>query len=255
MQEQGQAENFDINEVVIVSGVAQQHLQLILGMNKKVNRHLCRQLHFECFVMTTYVQVILEVSATENAPAHIFFKDKSFWMKIRSQAWWLYVLTYFDDEEWLENFRVSKVTYLYICDRLRPQLEPVDVEPNMQPREPLSVEKKVALTLYFLSSCSEYRTVGNLFGIHKSTVFKYVHQVVHLINRILLPEEIRMPNQHECEAISTYFNENYGIPQIIGAIDGSHVPILPPSEGYRDFVNRKGWPSVVLQAVVDHRML
>ncbi|CAL8240049.1 unnamed protein product [Gadus morhua 'NCC'] len=29
--------------------------------------------------------------------------------------------------------------------------------------------------------------------------------------------------------------------------------MLPPSDGYKDFVNRKGWPSYVLQAVVDHQ--
>lgn len=248
-------ENVDVNDVIVATAVAQQHLKLVLNMIKKVNRQLHKQLHFESFVMTTYVQLILEVKASEDAPAHMFFRDKSFWMKIRSQAWWLYVLHYFDNNDWLENFRVSKETYLDICDRLRIELEPAQLDPNLQPREPVSVEKKVALTLYFLSSCSEYRTIGNLFGIHKSTVAKYVHQVVRLINRILLPEEIRMPNRNECEAISTYFYERYGIARIIGAIDGSHVPILPPSEGYRDFVNRKGWPSVILQALVDHRML
>lgn len=113
----------------------------------------------------------------------------------------------------------------------------------------------MALTLFFLSTCSEYRVVGNSFGVHKSTVCKYVHQVVSLINEILLPEEIRMPNLDECEETSQYHEQKFGIPRLIGALDGSHVPILPPSEGYRDFVNRKGWPSVVLQGLVDHKYL
>lgn len=165
------------------------------------------------------------------------------------------VLNYFEDEQWIENFRISRASFLYICDRLRPDLQPVEVDPNLRSRDPVSVEKKVAMTLYFLASGCEYRTVGNLFGVHKSTVCKHVHQVVRLINLVLLPEEITMSNRNQCEETSQYFEQRFGIPRVIGSIDGSHIRILPPQEGYRDFVNRKGWPSVVLQAVVDHRLL
>ena len=30
----------------------------------------------------------------------------------------------------------------------------------------------------------------------------------------------------------------------------AHTPV-PPSDGYKDFANHKGWPSYVLQAMVD----
>lgn len=46
---------------------------------------------------------------------------------------------------------------------------------------------------------------------------------------------------------------NQQVLQIISLIDGSHIPILPPSDGYKDFVNCNGWPCYVLQAVVNHR--
>jgi len=42
------------------------------------------------------------------------------------------------------------------------------------------------------------------------------------------------------------------IPQIIGCIDGTYLPITVPEEDYKDFVNRKGWASYNVQAVVDH---
>lgn len=241
--------------LIVAFGAAQHHLSRVLNIIQKMNRLINRQIHFEWFAMTTYMEVIFDVSRSENAPAHLFFKDKSFWMKVRSQVWWLYVLNFYDDEEWLENFRVPKDTFFYICDRLRPHLEPAEIDENLQPREPVLVEKKVALTLFFLSSCSEYRVIGNLFGVHKSTICKYIHQVVRLVNQILLPEEIRMPDLNECEEISQYHELKFGYARLIGAIDGSHIPILPPSEGYRDFVNRKGWTSVVLQAMVDHKYL
>ncbi|XP_071581132.1 uncharacterized protein, partial [Temnothorax nylanderi] len=67
------------------------------------------------------------------------------------------------------------------------------------------------------------------------------------------PDFLRMPNEVEASEIASRFERISHIPQIIGCIDGSHIPILAPSEGYRDYVNRKGWPSFNLQAVVDDK--
>ena len=43
-----------------------------------------------------------------------------------------------------------------------------------------------------------------------------------------------------------------GFPQCFGAIDGSHIPIIAPSTDPLDYYNRKGFHSIVLQALVDH---
>ncbi|XP_039311912.1 protein ALP1-like isoform X1 [Solenopsis invicta] len=64
---------------------------------------------------------------------------------------------------------------------------------------------------------------------------------------------ITMPDNDECHKIAADFEKKTHIPQLIGAIDGTHIPILPPSDGYRDFINRKGWPSMILQVVVDNK--
>ena len=50
-------------------------------------------------------------------------------------------------------------------------------------------------------------------------------------------------------------NRAHHVPQVFGALDGTHVPILPPVAGYLDFVNRKGWPSIILQALVDDKLI
>ena len=40
-----------------------------------------------------------------------------------------------------------------------------------------------------------------------------------------------------------------------GAIDGTHVPIKAPSQNHTDYVNRKSYHSIIMQALVDSRYL
>ena len=42
-----------------------------------------------------------------------------------------------------------------------------------------------------------------------------------------------------------------GFPQAAGAVDGTHIPIIRPHEYHTDYYNRKGFYSLVMQAVVD----
>uniref|UniRef100_A0A1X7V515 DDE Tnp4 domain-containing protein n=1 Tax=Amphimedon queenslandica TaxID=400682 RepID=A0A1X7V515_AMPQE len=47
------------------------------------------------------------------------------------------------------------------------------------------------------------------------------------------------------------FEDRWGFPLNVGAIDGSHIPILKPSESASDYFNRKCFFSIIIQAVVD----
>jgi hypothetical protein len=50
------------------------------------------------------------------------------------------------------------------------------------------------------------------------------------------------------------FQGRWGFPQTAGAIDGTHIPILrPQGDSGSDYFNRKGFYSIVMQAVVDFR--
>lgn len=122
---------------------------------------------------------------------------------------------------------MSRQTFEYICEKLYDELalHPLAIRPS------LSVDKKVAVVLFKLASCSEYRVIGNLFGIHKSTVHSCVYQVCNAINKILRPIHIKMPMLNEAKFIAESFVVKTGMEQIIGAIDGTHIPILPPTNG------------------------
>ncbi|KAG0436734.1 hypothetical protein HPB47_017782 [Ixodes persulcatus] len=46
-----------------------------------------------------------------------------------------------------------------------------------------------------------------------------------------------------------------GFPNAIGALDGCHLPVSPPKDSAVDYRNYKGWYSVILLVLVDHRYL
>lgn len=122
-------------------------------------------------------------------------------------------------------------------------------------REPVPVDKRIAIALYKLASCCEYRVVANQFGIHKSTVQKFLYLFCSTVKRHLSNKFIYLPSTEEATLIGRRFSEKCHIPQICGAIDGTHIPITAPRKGYRDFINRKMWASYNMQAVVDDRGL
>ena len=47
------------------------------------------------------------------------------------------------------------------------------------------------------------------------------------------------------------FEECYGIPQVMGAIDGCHIEINAPPDNQKDYFNRKQHYSVNLQVIVN----
>ena len=50
------------------------------------------------------------------------------------------------------------------------------------------------------------------------------------------------------------FEEQRGFHDVLGGIDGSHIPISAPRFCPENYVNRKGWHSVNLQALCSHNL-
>ena len=93
--------------------------------------------------------------------------ERAVWTLQRSSHWWEDVVCgSFSSEQWLENFRMSRSTFQYLCDELRSMTEREDT----RLRKAVPTEKRVALTLWFFATGADYRTIAHLFGVSKSTV-------------------------------------------------------------------------------------
>ena len=175
-------------------------------------------------------------------------RNRLCWIKPRSCDWWDNVVPMFTNEDWKQNFKVTKSTFDFICNRLDPYLKP---NKNLI-RPSTGTQKKVAIALYKLASCAEYRVVANQFGTHKSVIQQYLYRFSEAVIAEFTKDYLSFPCNSEVDELTHGFKVLCGIPNIIGAIDGTHMPVLPPKDGYRNFVKRKGWPSYNVLAIVDN---
>ena len=112
-----------------------------------------------------------------------------------------------------------------------------------------STKIRLAITLYFLASTAEYRTIANLFGVSPAFVCICV-KVCQAVWKCL-PTVVCFPEGENLLQLIQCYEEQWGFPMCAGAIDGTHIPVLAPSQNHIEYVNRKGQHSIVVQAVVD----
>ena len=66
---------------------------------------------------------------------------------------------------------------------------------------------------------------------------------------------MKFPADEDLQHVIDGFDNTWGFPNCAGAMDGTHIPIIAPESAYGDYVNRKGWYSIILQAVCDHNYI
>ncbi|XP_024121281.1 protein ANTAGONIST OF LIKE HETEROCHROMATIN PROTEIN 1 [Oryzias melastigma] len=170
------------------------------------------------------------------------------WAFSRASEWWNVTVPGFTDTQWVQNFRMTQETFTYLCARLRPAME----KKNTNFRACLPLRKRVAIALWKLATNSEYRSIGHLFGVSKSSVCRCVQDLCKAVCAVLLPELIRFPDPEKLKDMADRFETRWGLPQCVGAIGGSHIPIIAPQEHHTDnYLNPKGRHSILLQGVVD----
>ena len=97
----------------------------------------------------------------------------------------------------------------------------------------------------------EYCVVAHLFGVALSTVCEIVQDTCRSIVHTLLSVYINFPTGESLKRVVDVFEGKWGFLQCLGAIDGCHIPIAAPELNHTDYYNRKGWYSVIIQAIVD----
>ena len=146
---------------------------LLLYLKMKHRQQVHRKLRIERFHRQQHRERVLLLILLLFAINQRNFVDRTIWTKNRSSEWWDKIAMRFTPEEWKENFRVSPEMFRYLCNELRSVLGRRDTQFSRA----VSVEKRVAIALWCLSTYTDYRTIGHLFGVAKGTACVIANEV------------------------------------------------------------------------------
>ncbi|KAL2525655.1 hypothetical protein Adt_10709 [Abeliophyllum distichum] len=179
------------------------------------------------------------------------------WVKNRSKDWWDQCNSpEFPEEEFKRAFRMGKNTFEMICN----ELNSVVAKENTMLRDAVPVRQRVAVCIWRLATGEPLRLVSKRFGLGISTCHKLVLEVCSAIRKVLMPKYLQWPDEENVSRIKDEFEAISGIPNVVGAMYTTHIPIIAPKISVAAYFNkrhternRKTSYSITVQGVVDPR--
>lgn len=191
------------------------------------------------FLLSSIAAVLSLFTTTRNR--HVWVRSRS-----SGHTFWTSV-DFFNEDEWKAQFRVSRHTFDYVLEQIGPAIK----RRRTNYRVPIEPRRRLAIALLWFARAGDYRTVAMMFGVGIATVCMIVRQVTSAILERLHQRYVSLPSERRLDDIVTAFKDRC-YPQCAGAIGKTHIPVAPPRVKPDDYVNKRGWHSVILQVVVDH---
>ncbi|KAK4887302.1 hypothetical protein RN001_003573 [Aquatica leii] len=142
------------------------------------------------------------------------------------------IVPHYSNKTFESHFRISRKTVEMLLDRLdSSHVIPI----HDYGVKKISSEKSMLLTLWYLSNNETFRQISDRFCVSLSSA----HCVLTRVLNFLLTLK------------SEYIVKKGQFDNVIGVIDCCHIRIKKPIEQGDNYVNRKGFLSIILQAICD----
>ena len=159
-------------------------------------------------------------------------------------------LDFLSDEQVIKRYRLDRDSIFDLCDDFKNQLE----RPTNRSSS-LPVSLQIMITLRYYASGSYLNVIGDAHGVSKMAVSRSITDVTRFIVRDIT-KYIKFPMTNEEQMSVKYaFFDIKEFPLVLGAIDGTLIPIKVPSVDEPLYVCRKGYHALNIQCVCDANYL
>lgn len=110
------------------------------------------------------------------------------------------------------------------------------------------------MTIRYLVSQETVKELSDHFGVTEHSLIRSKIQVINAIINHLFAKLVTWPKPNSYQDVAQRFDDMgaYSFPNVLGCIDGCHIPIKAPLENSSCYFNRKQFHSVILQGVCMH---
>eukprot|EP01018_Ginkgo_biloba_P029127 Gb_19400 [translate_table: standard] len=149
------------------------------------------------------------------------------------------------DSQWRSTYGLSYPLFTKLVELIRPH---IPVETISMP-----LNSALAMVLYRLSQGFNAKTLASQYNIDPWMIAKITNMITRVLSTKLYSNYIRIPSGQRLLQIIQGFKDLTGLPNMCGAIDGSHVKIHKRPSNEFIYKCRHHFVAVLLQAVSDHR--
>ena len=157
----------------------------------------------------------------------------------------------FNAREFKGRMRMDVSTFEYLCATLALDLQRQDTRLRLA----IPVQVKVVVSISRLATGNSMQYIADLYKIGLSSSQRAVSEFCGAMKKNMLRKFISWPSPSTMERYAQEFQDLQQIPYVVGAVDGSHIPIVAPRLPSPDYYNRKGFHSILLQGVVSAKCL
>ena len=144
------------------------------------------------------------------------------------------VVPHFNEMDFKTHFRISKVR----AEELSELLVQHAGTKGQRGKVPVTPYKQMLIFSFYMGNAHSIEQIAILFGQAESTIHSLIHESVDILFHNYRDTFIKWPTGTDAVTVIDGFEAKQGLKGVIGATDGSHVPIAAPLESPEDYINR-----------------